>query len=92
LVIYGQVLYTPDSLDPNAGDNLEWPLGNLPSWKDDLLDVNPSTNPQGTLSKYFYQASSGNLQVVGDYLVSSINNGLFILTQQALDIVTYAVN
>jgi hypothetical protein len=61
----------------NQSPSANWPVGQLPLWANQLLDVAPSGNPQGLLTKYFYEASLGQLNVVGDYLVSQQNGGIF---------------
>jgi hypothetical protein len=76
LVIYAEINYTA-GIDPNPSSTSGWSVGQLPTWAGDLLDQNVSTNPQGKVTKYFYEASSGTYNVIGDYLVSPINNGVF---------------
>jgi hypothetical protein len=84
LLIYAEIDYTSGQ-DPNPSGNQLWGAGQLPTWKDDLLDVTFQTNPQGALSRYFHDASSGNLKVTGDYLVAPSNNGLFKFSANASD-------
>lgn len=67
--------------DPSDPGTSEWPDGQLPKWVNGFLDLIVSFNPQGELTKYFYQASSGNLNIVGDYLLAPVNGGVFQLSQ-----------
>ena len=40
--------------------------------------------PDGLLTRYYYEASSGNCILIGDYLVAPTNNGIFkILKSEA---------
>ncbi|MCA1763692.1 MAG: T9SS type A sorting domain-containing protein [Flavobacteriales bacterium] len=79
LIIYAEVAYTSsnDFLDPDPSGSTNWPINDIPTWADDLVDQTSLTNPQGYLSKYFREASSGNLEVIGDYLEGPSNNGVF---------------
>ena len=45
-----------------------WQTGQLPSFVSQIIDPYPSNNPTGLLSKYFYDASFGQYQVIGDYV------------------------
>lgn len=65
----------------NPGDpgNSTWMDGQLPVWANDLLDNTVIANPQGELSRFYHEASSGNLNVIGDYLVAPTNNGVIEL-------------
>lgn len=42
-------------------------------------EVLPS-GPQGELTRYYYEASSGGLNILADYLMAPDNNGIFQLT------------
>ncbi len=52
LVVFAEIEYADPNYDPNLMGTSSWPVNNLPVWADDLFDVNPSTNPQGLLTKY----------------------------------------
>ncbi|MBP9084052.1 MAG: hypothetical protein KBH11_13305 [Bacteroidia bacterium] len=67
LIIFAEIDYT-STCDPDPYPyNPEWLVGELPAFKDDLLDIEPLTNPVNYISKYFHEMSFGNLTVVGDY-------------------------
>src|SRR5690554_1149099 len=76
LVVFAEIDYTVGS-DPVPSGTSGWPVGDLPIWADDLFDTAVLPNPHGLISKYYRQASSGNFNVIGDYLVSPFNNGVF---------------
>lgn len=65
--------------DPNDPGSTDWPSGALPVWVDDLLDISPSSNPSGVITEYFYKASNGEFNVIGDYLLADQNGGVFKL-------------
>lgn len=73
LLIFVEIQYDDPTLDPSANGTAEWPKGQLPLWKDSLFDPFASKTPRGIFTKYYYDASFGNLIVLGDYLVSSVN-------------------
>ncbi len=60
LIVYAQ--FASD----NQQDNV-WPLNQLPNWANSIIATNVSTSyPQQTLSDYFYQASLGKFNFIGD--------------------------
>ena len=66
--------------DPSPNGTSEWPKGELPSWKDDLLSpFAPNGISNQHLTKYYQYASSNNHIVLGDYLFAPTNNGVFQL-------------
>src|SRR5690554_3436419 len=77
LIIYAEIQYTNSGYDPELNGSVNWPVGNLPSWADDFVDKTPLPTPHGVLTKYYKQASSGNLTILGDYLLAPTNNGVF---------------
>jgi len=72
LIVFAEVDYTGDTLctDPDLYPD-DWNVGELPTWKDELLDPVWNGAPVATLTRYYYQASLGKLIVLGDYLVDS---------------------
>ncbi|MBP7316251.1 MAG: T9SS type A sorting domain-containing protein [Chitinophagaceae bacterium] len=71
--------------DPNPNGTDEWPVNALPVWADNLLDPwIPTGQPNGLLTQYYQEASLGNYNLIGDYLVAPDNGGVFkILKSQA---------
>jgi hypothetical protein len=67
LIVFVEIDYDL-TIDPLPGGNAIWPEGELPDYKDQILDSVWSTNPQSELSKYYYESSFGNFRVTGDYL------------------------
>ena len=63
--------------DPDEESGTQWPIGELPVWVDDLIDSSPSSNPTGFATEYFHRASYGQLTILGDYLLSPQNGGVF---------------
>jgi hypothetical protein len=45
-----------------------WPKGQLPSFAASIIDTSTQLPPKSYISSFFYQASLGNLSVVGDYI------------------------
>jgi hypothetical protein len=61
-----------------------WQPHQIPAWalsttNPHFIDPTVTTNPQGLLTKYFYQASSGNYNVIGDFLIAPSNGGVFTI-------------
>lgn len=80
LVIYFEMVYADPSMDPSPNGTDQWPVGQLPTWKDELFDhAEPSGVAQGAVTRYFQEASSENHTLIGDYLVSPDNGGVFQL-------------
>lgn len=53
--------------DPYSDSIWAWPIGQLPDYVDNIIDQTVENIPQGYLSKYFQEASCGNLHIIGDY-------------------------
>jgi hypothetical protein len=79
LVILCEVNYTapiPGDPTPPTG-NTHWHSGSLPDWADNTttgvdkaFDINiPTGSANGIITKYFQQASFGQLNVIADYLI-----------------------
>ncbi len=77
---FGEYYSDPLCSDPDTNPD-DWDAGELPDWKDDLLDPVWTGSPQGILTKYYYEASLGKLFVLGDYLVDSIGGQKPIVLQ-----------
>jgi len=78
LVAFLEMVYYDPNFDPSPNGTDEWPVGQLPVWAAELFDhVTPSGVAQGVLTRYFQDASSGNKVLLGDYLVSPDNGGVF---------------
>lgn len=85
LVILAEIDYQAPAIDPCAGAGYPgWPSHQLPVWVD---NPDPTQNlfewqePVGVadalFTRYYQQASSGNLIVIADRLVAPDNNGIF---------------
>lgn len=78
LMVFVELEYSNSLYDPSFGGTPEWSVGQLPTWKDELLEYNtPNGLSDCTITKYFQLASSNNLIVLGDYLVAPNNGGVF---------------
>ena len=78
LVAFIELEYNNPANDPSLNGTPEWPVGQLPAWKDDLLEYNvPTGQSTKHITKYFQMASSNSLVVLGDYLVAPDNGGVF---------------
>lgn len=87
LVVLVELEYHPDSthLDPQLNGNDSWPIHALPDWVDNpdptknLLDHEEPVGggPQGMMTRYLYEASSGNFLLLADYLLAPDNGGIF---------------
>ena len=79
LVAFVELIYEGTEVeDPSPNGTEQWRPGELPIWKDDLLSpFTPNGISNHHLTKYYQYASSNNHIVLGDYLESSTNNGLF---------------
>src|SRR5690606_23083771 len=85
LIILFEVDYQPPGVDPTgAGGYPGWPAHQRPVW---MNNPDPSANliehdlPVGPasaqLTRYYQEASSNGLTVIGDYLLAPGNNGIF---------------
>ncbi len=72
LVIFAEIHYN-SGVDPFPFGTDGWPAHQLPAWKDQLLDPTVTTNPQGMLTKFFKEASFGDFNVIGDYLINPLD-------------------
>lgn len=78
LTVFVELEYSNPDNDPSLNGTVEWPIGQLPIWKDDLLENNtPNGLSNCSITKYFQLASSNNHIVLGDYLVAPDNGGVF---------------
>ena len=78
LLAFVELEYSNPSEDPSPTGTVEWPVGQLPVWKDDLLGNHaPSGLSNKHLTKYFQMASSNGHIVLGDYLLAPDNGGVF---------------
>ncbi|MDR0969302.1 MAG: hypothetical protein LBM67_02040, partial [Lentimicrobiaceae bacterium] len=79
LIAFIELVYADPSIDPQPNGSEGWPKGQLPIWKDDLFDpVLPNNGiAQGSITRYFQDASSGHLTILGDYLLAPNNGGVF---------------
>ena len=80
LIVFAEVQYTPSSLDPNLNGSPNWPVNDIPTWASQLVDKTVLSSPQGVLTRYFKEASSGQLNILGDYLQAPSNNGVFTVS------------
>lgn len=71
LVVFVEIEYQHTSFDPSPEGTSLWQKGTLPVWKDSLFDAFATSKPKGVITRYFYEASFGNLLVLGDYLLPS---------------------
>ena len=79
LFVFYEVNYTGTIPDPTpVAGNPGWAAHSLPIWANEIADVNPPAgDATGVLTRYFQLASSGDLNVLGDYLLSPSNGGIF---------------
>ena len=78
LLAFVELEYSNPDIDPSPTGTAEWPVGQLPVWKDDLLEnYAPIGLSNKHLTKYFQMASSNGHIVLGDYLVAPDNGGVF---------------
>jgi hypothetical protein len=75
LIIFVDINYDttiPGITDPSLNwlPPYHWLAGQLPDWRDDMIDLywNPITLGDKPMTKYFSQASFGKFKVIGDYL------------------------
>jgi len=89
LVVLVELEYLPGATNPDPFPNgtSVWPAHALPTWvgnvdpTQNLLDHDPPLGePIGQLTRYLYQASSGNFLLLGDYLLAPDNGGIFKIT------------
>lgn len=78
LFVFFEVNYTA-GVDPTPiGGNPGWLAHQLPTWANNITDVNAPTGVSTKLlTRYFQLASSGNYTVLGDYLLAPDNGGIF---------------
>lgn len=105
LVVLVEVDYqTPGEPDPTGTNGYPgWPAHQLPVWLDNtdpsenLFDSEVLPSPQGSVTRYYHQASSEAFSVIADYLMAPTNNGVFSVPSstgyfQSLGPVISAVN
>ncbi|MFZ4547956.1 MAG: T9SS type A sorting domain-containing protein [Bacteroidales bacterium] len=78
LIVFAEYEYANGG-DPTAATGTAgWPAHNLPTWANELTDVNPPLgDAKGMMTRYYQMASSGNYTVLGDYLMAPDNGGIF---------------
>ncbi|MBS1569768.1 MAG: hypothetical protein JST45_10030, partial [Bacteroidetes bacterium] len=75
------IIRTPDD-DPALTGTDHWPAHALPEWVNNsnpqlnLFDADPSASPNGIVTRYYHDASSGNFTFLADYLVPA-NGSIF---------------
>ena len=82
LVVFVEVDYSGSVVgDPTPPNGFPlWHSHHLPSWANALFDANTPIGPAtGELTRYYQLASSGQYNLIGDYLMSPTNNGIFQL-------------
>ncbi len=68
LVIYAEVNYDVNpQLDRFPNGTAAWPVGQLPTYKDNMFDLNWTGTPQQKMTRYYDECSFGNYRVLGDY-------------------------
>lgn len=83
LIVFAEIEYDTGT-DPNPNSTSGWPIHSLPVWADQLLDPNvPTGTASGLLTRYFQEASFGQYNVIGDYLLSPTNGGIFTVKKSA---------
>lgn len=73
LIIYAEVIYDVGNDPTSIEGSAEWPSGQLPVWRNQLLSAFPTANPQELISRYYHEASFGELIITGDYLINPEN-------------------
>lgn len=69
LVLFAEIDYDEQpEKDPQAKSLDHWPIGRLPTWADDMFDVQPLKSPKGRITRYYHDMSLGNYTVLGDYV------------------------
>ncbi len=88
LIIFAEVIYLPSSDDPNPSGNASWLPNSLPVWANDVFNLNVGSLPLKPMTRYFDQASFGQLHLLGDVLINPNNpTGIFrvpLTTAEAL--------
>ena len=78
IVAFIELVYDDPQLDPSPNGTIQWRPGEMPLWKDSLLSAfTPIGISDCHITKYYQYASSNNHIVLGDYLLSPTNNGVF---------------
>lgn len=82
LFVFAEYDYVNGGDPTGSNGTTGWPAHSLPTWANDLADVNvPAPGmANGKMTKYFQMASSGNYNVIGDYLLAPDNGGIFKVT------------
>lgn len=82
-----------------AVDSPDWPAHSLPIWIDNLdPNINlfnhnvPSGTATGLITRYFQDASSGQFNVIADYLLAPSNGGIFQVANATKPATIAAVN
>lgn len=74
----------PGESDPYS-DNISWPSGQLPEWKDKLFDFQVNQpNSEGLITDFFKKASLGTFNVLGERVINNTNPNKPIQISKAL--------
>ncbi|MBV6483734.1 MAG: hypothetical protein KFKLKKLM_00188 [Flavobacteriales bacterium] len=68
LVVYIEIDYDNGGSGHFPTGSSVWQVGQLPTYKDNLFDLNWTGTPQGIMTKYFAECSFNNYKVLGDYI------------------------
>jgi len=70
LLVFVEIEY-PGGVDKFASEaNDNWKPGSYPVWANELFDVYPSSDPKGTVTRYYYESSFGQYNMVADILLN----------------------
>lgn len=70
LLIFVEIEY-PGGVDKFASEtNDYWKPGSYPVWANELFDVYPSSDPKGTVTRYYHESSFGQYNIVADILLN----------------------
>ncbi len=87
LVVFAEINYDTGT-DPNPTNTSGWNVGSLPVWANDLFDPNISQDtPTGLISRYYHEASLGNYNVLGDYVLAPDNGGIFKVNNSQINLI-----
>src|SRR5690554_3053876 len=69
LMVFVEIDYDTDvELEVLPDGREQWKPGELPDYANEVFDVYPKENPEGTMTRYYTESSLGNFLVLGDYL------------------------
>ncbi|MEP7263051.1 MAG: T9SS type A sorting domain-containing protein [Bacteroidota bacterium] len=85
LIVFAEVNYDVGT-DPLPNGNASWQPHTLPTWANNFFDTQtPTGAAQGLVTRLFQQASKGDFNILGDYLLAPNNGGIFTVNQSALN-------